>query len=193
MAVGYYVAQGSMIIQFSGWIELTRLHVELCILGGNGCTWLWVIFCVYHGKILVHHSDIMIGVIASQITSLMIVYSTIYSGADQGKHQSSASLVFVWGIHRGPGNSRHKRPVTRKMFPFDNVIMQWEKTLHTLLAWSKTIYRKWTLDDACKWNMILMPVFQSMALQLSFESCVAIGYKAWNTVILFDLLRQGPH
>ena len=40
------------------------------------------------------------------------------------KHQSSASLAFVWGIHRGPVNSPHKGPVTRKMFPFDDVIMQ---------------------------------------------------------------------
>ena len=63
------------------------------------------------------------GTIASQITSLTIVYSTVYSGADQSKHQSSASLAFVWGIHRGPVNSPHKWPVTRKMFPFDDVIM----------------------------------------------------------------------
>ena len=63
------------------------------------------------------------GAIASQITSLTIVYSTVYSGADQRKHQSSASLVFVWGIHRGPVNSPHKGPVTRKMFPSDDVIM----------------------------------------------------------------------
>ena len=61
--------------------------------------------------------------IASQITSLTIVYSNVYSGADQSKHQSSASLAFVWGIHRGPVNSPHKWPVTRKMFPFDDVIM----------------------------------------------------------------------
>ena len=61
--------------------------------------------------------------IASQITSLTSVYSTVYSGADQSKHQSSASLAFVWGIHRGPVNSPHKWPVTRKMFPFDDVIM----------------------------------------------------------------------
>ena len=61
--------------------------------------------------------------IASQITSLTIVYSTVYPGADQSKHQSSASLAFVWGIHRGPVNSPHKWPVTRKMFPFDDVIM----------------------------------------------------------------------
>ena len=39
------------------------------------------------------------------------------------KHQSPASLAFVWGIHRGPVNSPHKWPVTRKMFPFDDVIM----------------------------------------------------------------------
>ena len=61
--------------------------------------------------------------IASQITSLTIVYSTVYPGADQSKHQSSASLAFVWGIHRGPVNSPHKWPVTRKMSPFDDVIM----------------------------------------------------------------------
>ena len=60
---------------------------------------------------------------ASQITSLTIVYSTVYSGADQSKHQSSASLAFVWEIHRGPVNFPHKWPVTRKMFPFDDVIM----------------------------------------------------------------------
>ena len=52
-------------------------------------------------------------------------YSTVYSGVDQRKHQSSASLAFVQGIHRGPANSPHKWPVTRKMFPFDDVIMRW--------------------------------------------------------------------
>ena len=62
--------------------------------------------------------------VASQITSLTIVYSTIYSGADQRKHQSSPSLALVWGIHRGPVNSPHRGPVTRKMFPFDDVIMR---------------------------------------------------------------------
>ena len=47
----------------------------------------------------------------------------LYSGADQRKHQSSVLLAFVRGIHRGPVNSPHKWPVTRKMFPFDDVIM----------------------------------------------------------------------
>ena len=63
------------------------------------------------------------GSIASQITSLTIVYSIVYSDTDERKHQSSASLAFVRGIHRWPVNSKHKGPVARKMFPFDDVIM----------------------------------------------------------------------
>ena len=74
------------------------------------------------------------GAMASQITSLTIVYSTVYSGADQREHQSSASLAFVWGIHRGPVNSRHKGPVTRKMIPFDDVIMRTNIFMY-LSAW----------------------------------------------------------
>ena len=70
-----------------------------------------------------HYGDVIMSAIASQITSLTIVYSTVNSDADQRKHQSSASLAFVWGIHRGPVNSPHKWPVTQKMFPFDDVIM----------------------------------------------------------------------
>ena len=59
---------------------------------------------------------------ASQITGVSIVCSTVGSGADQRKHQSSASLAFVWGIHRWPVNSPHKWSVTQKMFPIDDVI-----------------------------------------------------------------------
>ena len=62
--------------------------------------------------------------IASQITSLTIVYSNVYSDADQRKHQSSVSLAFVRVIHRWPVNSPHKWPVMRKMFPFDDIAMQ---------------------------------------------------------------------
>ena len=78
---------------------------------------------MYFGKCFHHYNDIIMGTIASQITSLTIVYSTVYSDADQRKHQSSASLAFVREIHRGPVNSPHKWPVTRKMFSFDDVIM----------------------------------------------------------------------
>ena len=72
-----------------------------------------------------HYNDVIMTTMASQITSLAIVYSIVYSDADQRKHQSSASLAFVRGIHRGPVNSPHKWPVTRKMFPFDDLFMVW--------------------------------------------------------------------
>ena len=70
-----------------------------------------------------HYDDVKMGAIASQITSLIIVYSTVYSDRDKWKHQSSGSLALVWGIHREPVNSPHNWPVTRKVFPFDDVIM----------------------------------------------------------------------
>ena len=73
--------------------------------------------------IVVHYNDVIMGVLASQITSITIFYSIVYSGADQRKYQSSASLAFVMGFHRWPVNSPHKGPVTQKMFPFDDVIM----------------------------------------------------------------------
>ena len=70
-----------------------------------------------------HYNDVIMGSMASQITSLTIVYSAVYSGADQRKHQISASLAFVRGIQRGPVNSPQKWPVTQKMFPFDDIII----------------------------------------------------------------------
>ena len=71
-----------------------------------------------------HYSDVIMSTVASQITGGSIVFSIVCSGVDQRKHQSSASLAFVKGIHQWPVNSPHKGPVTRKMFPFDDVIMQ---------------------------------------------------------------------
>ena len=77
-----------------------------------------------------HYNDVIMGAIASQITSLTIVYSTVYSGADQRKHESSALMACVQGIRRGPVNSPHKWPVTRKMFLFDDVIMNTIDDVH---------------------------------------------------------------
>ena len=73
--------------------------------------------------VIMHYNNVIImGAMASQITGVSIVYVAC-SGADQRKHQSSASLALVTGIHRSPMNSPHKGPVTRKMFPFDDVII----------------------------------------------------------------------
>ena len=84
---------------------------------------LFLIWVASKSKCPVHYHDVIISAMASQITSLTIVYSTVSSGINQRKHQSAASLAFVRGIHRWPVNSPHKGPVTRKMLPFDNVAM----------------------------------------------------------------------
>ena len=94
----------------------------------DNCTHLsFEIICLFLSPLLSslchHYTDVKMGAVASQITSLKIVYSIVYSGTDQRKHQRSASLAFVRGIHRRPVNSPHKWSVTQKMFPFDNVIM----------------------------------------------------------------------
>ena len=60
--------------------------------------------------------------IECQINGILIVCSTVCSGADQRKHQSSASLAFVGGIHQWPVDSPHKGPVIWNMFPFDDVM-----------------------------------------------------------------------
>ena len=70
-----------------------------------------------------NYGDVIIGEMAIQITSLTIIYSTVYSGADQRKHLSPVSLAFVRGIHRWPINSPHKGSVTREMFLFGDVII----------------------------------------------------------------------
>ena len=126
--------------------------------------WAWQIvtqmtkFCCYEDiSVLVltvsvsfHYSDVIMSAVASQITSLTIVYSTVYSGVDQRKHQSSASLAFVRWIHRWPVNSPHKGPVTRKMLPFDDVIMPVTVPLLLWCDWSQVSGR-----TRCPWELPL--------------------------------------
>ena len=102
---------------------------------------------------------------ASQITSLTIVYLTVYTSADQGKHQSSASLAFVRGIHRSPVNSPHKWPVTRKMFPFDDVIMDIKMRLGNRAVETSVKFQKnmWT------WS--------------SFISCPFVGWLMFRVLL----------
>ena len=79
----------------------------------------------------VHYNVAIMSAMVSQITGLTSVYSTVSSGTGQRKHQSSASLAFVREIHWWPVNSPHKGPVTRKMFPFPDVIMVWDHHVPT--------------------------------------------------------------
>ena len=85
---------------------------------------------------------------ASKITRVSIVCSTIHLGADQRKHQTSASMAFVRGIHRWPANSPHKGTVTRKMFLFDDVIMRLE---HVHVS-NKCLYYLKLLAVLSEWN-----------------------------------------
>ena len=70
-----------------------------------------------------HYNDVIMSAMASQITGVSIVWSTLCSATQQRKLQSSASLAFVRGIRRWPVNSPHKGSVTQEMFPFDDVII----------------------------------------------------------------------
>ena len=117
---------------------------------------------------VLHYSDVIMGTLASQITSLTIVYSADYSDSDQRKHQSSASLAFVWGIHRGPVNSPHKWPVTPKMFPFDDVIM-------LIKCHSARIMHDNVFFEA-RWNNRIKPILVFYYLNLTDELiCRFIG------------------
>ena len=105
------------------------------------------------------------GVIASHITSLTIVYSTVYSGADQRKHQSSASLAFVRGIHRSPVNSPRKGPVTRKSFHL--MTSSWfHWPIYKYHRWRKETKKYWSLPWWLTIKDILPSLFDISFLEL---------------------------
>ena len=114
-----------------------------------------------------HYNDVIMSSMASKITSLTIVYSAVYSGADQRKHQSSASLAFERGIHRGPVNSPHKGPVTRTMFPFDDVIMLNNYRMHRCGHFRNVAdHIPFTYAARCiiQWEMLFTMIFVSFFL-----------------------------
>ena len=72
--------------------DFTFLQGVITTSGGcSGFGGYTVAHCVV--KLVSHYGDVIMGAIASQITSLTITYSTLYSDADERKHQSSASLA----------------------------------------------------------------------------------------------------
>ena len=125
--------------------------------------------------------------IASQITSLTIVYPTVYSDAAQRKHQSSASLAFVPGIHRGPVYSPHKWPVTRKMFPFDDVIMLYRCIIQTLNMLSNAIkFYRFQRDVHGYWQLKSILYLYSIgmwAYSISFMPSIAKKILDWNKML----------
>ena len=120
------------------------------------------------------YSDIKISVMTSQITSLMIVYSKVYSGAYQRKHHSSVSLAFVREIHQWSVNSLHKGPVMRKRFPFDDVIMTDSPSFMLIQH----------IDAETKWPPISWQYFQIKFLQWK---CMNFDYN------FIEVYSQGSH
>ena len=116
-----------------------------------------------------HHSDVIMNTIASQITSVSVVYSTICSGTKQRKHQSSITLAFVWEIHRWPVNSPHRGPVTWKIFPFDDVI-----TLPMLFVWVTCITYDMLVYLHIETNDIILILWASCAVLLRRRQVTAM-------------------
>ena len=92
-----------------------RVYIIVSFIGNryNDDTCISTRYSLHHTG---HSNDVTMGAVASQITSLTIVYSTVDSDADQSKHQISASLAFVRGIRRGPLNSPHKLASNAEIF-----------------------------------------------------------------------------
>ena len=122
----------------------------------------------------------------SQITSLPIFYSTVYSRRRSKKHQSSASLAFVRGIHRWPVNSPHKWPVTRKMFPFDDVIMR-NISISTSFASSGNLLQRPIL---CFYKMKTRQMYAKY-LPLIYLFICEIGILYW-CMIHFAVMLNNP-
>ena len=120
-----------------GWVMLVKMittgnRYNVALSGIHGCEdmkeTLSATVIHWTGKQIEHYNDVIMSMMASQITGVSIVCLTVCTGAYQRKHQSSASLTFVRGIHRWLVDSPHKGPVTRKMFPFDDVIISTKQT-----------------------------------------------------------------
>ena len=126
-----------------------------------------------------HYSDVIMGTMASQITSFTSVYSSVDSGADQRKHQSSASLAFVWGI---PVNSPHKWPVTRKMLP-----SSWKITGDQWRAWH---HPRDTLTDGpvllgFVWAPASIHSKNGISVFISLILLIAHVYKMWKNPVSY--------
>ena len=136
---------------------------------------------IYKRNESLHHSGVIIGEMASQIAGVSIVFSTVCSGADQRKHQSSASLTFVRGIHRWSVNSPHKGPVTRKMFHL--ITSSWSSTRRLHLPVPSQIWK--TIKDAIMSFFISRNKFSTKRVNLIRLSLLT----AWGGYEIFNGMR----
>ena len=131
------------------------------------------------------------GAMASQINSLTIVCSTVYEGADQRKHQSSASLAFVLGIHRAPVNSPHKWPVTRKMFPFDEVIMLWNQLVFIIFKLNSSGLKR--VLDECYYKGMFGKIMTKIKLIKLLNNDQALNRRCYAGALLTLIIKNMVH
>ena len=133
-----------------------------------------------------HYDDVIMIMLASQITSLTIVYSIVYSGVNQRKHQSSASLAFVREIHRGPVNFPHKWPVTQKMFPFDDVIMVYKQIIGTECR-NKL---EEIFNDSCVCHNLDIDLMLKSYMDMLINTRRHYNYNSYDSVLKYLRLRH---
>ena len=142
--------------------------------------WRWTSRNLWHPA--KHYCDVIMGAMASQITSLTINHSIVHSVADQRKHQSSASLAFACGIHRWPVNASHKWPVTRKMFQFDDVIMVWIIDTRDTIVFHFQLNQSFPYME--RWCLHNLSIIQFQILQRGKTSrCFHVDW--WKTRMLY--------
>ena len=154
-----------------------------------------LLFCYFTGRFphtrLVHYSDVIMDTMASQITSLTTVYLTVYSV--QIKENIKLCVIGLCvGIYRRPVNSPHKLPVTRKIFPFDDVIMVITCQNARILVWRFVCLSGWkiTHNPRTYWH-----IFTKFGTQMHFGLVQNhIYFQTYHTNILAKLLIcASPH
>ena len=148
----------------------------------------------------IHYSDLIMSAMASQITGIATVCSTVCSGADQRKHQSSASLAFVRGNPPVTSGFPHIGPVTWKMLPSDDIILNHSEGLCnnrqnvlTILFCHK-IYLQWIFllvlfTDLCLDKFLIFPIlgnsYSADVLHFRLKACfnstriLILNYMRW--------------
>ena len=122
-------------------------HVWQCDEENTGRTWYGELTCCLLEDMVVHYSDVIMSAMASRITGVSLVCSTVCSDADQRKPQSSTPLAFVRGMPQWPVDSPHKGPVMRKMFPIDDVIVNFASIISERMLSTKFMSNTWWMSQ----------------------------------------------
>ena len=134
---------------------------------------------------IIRDNGVIISAMVSQISSITIVYSTVYSRRRSKEISKLKALRHwpLWGeIHRWPVNFPHKGPVTRKKFPFDDVIMHACIVSTCILGcvcdWignTTKFYGNFCIDIQCCWNVIRPSIIRNRSLCVNLLTCMVLG------------------